>query len=239
MIKNFLLELFFPSFCLGCKKEGFYLCQDCQSTLEISEYNYCLCNSNPLRLLAGSQKGKCPSCQDKKLAGLYSALPYKEKALTSKLIHQFKYPPRIKELAKVLANILIEHFVLTKNNTEKIWQNSFLVPVPIEKKRLKSRGYNQAEELAKELAKIVKLPVIKDSLIKIRATMPQIKLSAKKRQENLKNAFLIKNPERIQGKKIFLVDDVYTTGATMEECARVLREAGAKSVWGIAVAREG
>src|ERR1041384_1575858 len=95
-IKEFLLELFFPSFCLGCKKEGTYLCQDCKATLEISQYNYCLCNKNPLRLAPlaqGKLQGKCPRCQDKKLTGVYSALPYKERALTKKLIHQFKYEP--------------------------------------------------------------------------------------------------------------------------------------------------
>ena len=153
--KDFLLELFFPSSCLGCKKEGSYLCQDCKSVLEISEYNYCLCNKNPLRLAPlspaewrgspqkgrqGKIQGKCSRCFNKKLLGLYFALPYKEKPLTRKLIYQFKYSPYIKNLAKVLSNILIEHFILAKNNTEQIWQNSLLIPVPLEKKRLKSRG---------------------------------------------------------------------------------------------------
>ena len=66
-----------------------------------------------------------------------------------------------------------------------------------------------------------------------------MELSAKERQENVKNAFLIKKPEEISGKKIFLLDDVYTTGSTMEECAKVLKESGAKEVWGISIAREG
>lgn len=69
--------------------------------------------------------------------------------------------------------------------------------------------------------------------------MPQIELSAKEREENLKNAFLVEKAAEIKDKKIFLVDDVYTTGATMEECARIIKEAGAKTVWGISIAREG
>jgi len=81
--------------------------------------------------------------------------------------------------------------------------------------------------------------LILDNLVKIKKTEPQMKLSAKDRTENLKNAFLVKNPEGISGKKIFLIDDVYTTGSTMEECARILRDAGAKSVWGMVIAREG
>ena len=246
LFKNFLLELFFPSFCLGCKKEGTYLCHDCKSTLEISEYNYCLCSSNPLRLpardtqagLAPLAQGKCSRCKDKKLSGLYFALPYKEKFLTKKIIYQFKYEPYIKDLAKNLAGILVEHFVLTKNNTNQTWENSLLVPVPLAKKRLKIRGYNQAEELAKELSKVIKIPVASDNLIKIKPTLPQIKLSGKQRQENVKGSFAIKTPADIKGRKIFLVDDVYTTGSTMEECARILRNAGAKQIWGIAIARE-
>jgi len=238
-MKKFLLELFFPSFCLGCQKEGIYLFGYCKSTLEISEHNYCLCGKNPLRLPTGSRKGKCQSCQNRKLSGLYFALPYKEKFLTKKLIYQFKYEPYIKNLAKNLAGILMEHFVLAKDNTEEIWQNSVLIPVPLEKKKLKKRGYNQAEELTKELGQILNVPSILDNLIKIKKTLPQMELSATQRQENLKNAFLIKNPETIRNKKIFLVDDVYTTGSTMEECAKTLKNSGAKQVWGIAIAREG
>ncbi len=237
-IKDFFIELFFPSFCLGCKKEGVLLCQDCKSTLEISEYNYCLC-SKPLRLPAGSRSGKCNRCQDKKLSGLYFALPYKEKFLTKRLIYQFKYEPHLKTLAKDLSGILIAHLVLTKNNTEDIWENSMLIPVPMDSKKIKNRGYNQSQELAKELAKTLKIPVISNNLVKIKATLPQVDLKAKERETNVKGAFLVKNAPEIKNKKIFLLDDVYTTGSTMEECANVLRTFGAKSVWGIAIAREG
>ena len=235
-ISNFILELFFPRFCLGCSREGSLLCQDCISTLEISEYNYCLCNK-PLRLPASG--GKCPRCQDKKLSGLYSALPYKEKFLTKKLIYQFKYEPRIKTLAKSLAHILARHLLLAKNNAETIWENSVLIPVPMEKSRQKDRGYSQTEELAKELGHLINVPSIFDNLVKIKKTLPQMELSAKDRQENLKGAFAIKNLAKVRGKKIFLIDDVYTTGSTMEECAKTLKESGAKQVWGIAIAREG
>ena len=103
-------DLLFPKFCLGCRKEGAYLCDDCRALLDISEFNYCLCEQKPIRL-APRDKGKCLRCQDKKLSGLYFALPYKEKTLTRKLIHQFKYQPYLKDLAKTLASILIEHFI--------------------------------------------------------------------------------------------------------------------------------
>jgi competence protein ComFC len=235
---DFLQELFFPSFCLGCQKEGTLLCSDCVSTLDISEHHYCLCNKNPLRLPPESKKGTCSRCQHKKLAGLYFALSYKEKILTRKLIYQFKYEPYVKNLAQHLAGILREHLVMTGKNTLQIAKNSLLVPVPMEIKKMKNRGYNQSYELAKELSLVLHLPVIANSLVKIKKTLPQMQLTAKERQENLANAFAVKNPAEIKGKKIFLVDDVYTTGSTMEECAKVLCTSGAKQVWGIAIARE-
>src|SRR3989344_6701096 len=237
-IKAFFLELFFPSFCLGCNKEGTHLCQDCKSLLEISEYNYCLCSKGPLRLPTGNQSGKCNRCKDKKLSGLYFALPYKENVLTKNLIYSFKYR-YLKNLAKNLSDIIVEHLFLAGNNKEQIWTDSILVPVPMEIKKMKSRGYNQSYELAKELSKVIKVPVTTDSLIKKEVTKPQIELSAQQRIENVKDAFEVKNFEQLTGKKIFLIDDVYTTGSTMEECAHVLRTFGAKQVWGLAIAREG
>ena len=239
-IRKFLLELLFPSFCLGCRKEGTYLCPDCKATLDISEHQYCLCSKHPLRLPVDSTKGKCQRSQDAPLSGLYTALPYQEKFLTKKLIYQFKYPPYyIKVLARDLAGIIATHLVIIKKNTNSIWEHSVLVPIPMEMRKMKDRGYNQTEELAKELGHLINVPSISGNLVKIKKTLPQMKLSATERQENIKNAFALKNPETLRGKKIFLVDDVYTTGSTMQECARVLRAAGAKQVWGIVIAREG
>ena len=237
-IKTFLLDLFFPKFCLGCQKEGIYLCDDCRALLDIAEFDYCLCDTKPQRLPPDQKSGKCGRCTDKKLSGIYSALPYKEKQLTRKLIYQFKYQPYLKDLAKTLSSILIEHFVISGKNTDEIWSGGILLPVPLDKKKLKSRGYNQSEELAKELSKILLIPVVSENLIKIKYTKPQMELSKEEREKNLKNVFTIKNPEKISGKKIFLVDDVYTTGSTMQECAKILKEAGAKQIWGIVIARE-
>lgn len=262
-IKNFLKELFFPSFCLGCQKEGAYLCEDCKEVLDISKFQYCLCGKNPLiinsspsdqtKLWCGDKQksaswrnGKCKKCFSKNLSGLYFALPYKEKPLTKKLIRQFKYEPYTKDLAKTLALLLVEHFLLTGKNKEEIWRNSILIPVPLDKNKLKSRGYNQAEELSKELSKILQTPVITNVLFKTKSTKPQMELSKEQREKNIKGVFAIKIPQNLVmsdiakfwGKKVFLVDDVYTTGSTMEECAKVLKQAGAKQVWGITLARE-
>lgn len=215
-IKNLFLNLFFPRFCLNCGKEGNYLCKDCRGTLEILESH---------------QKIRTENLKD-----LYWALPY-QNPLVKKIIQKFKHQPFIKELAKTLASLIIAHFQLIEKPLTD-FSSFILIPLPLEKKRLKWRGFNQAEEIAKELSQFLKIPLLEDCLIKIKETSPQIEPSKKERKGNIKGAFLIKNKERIRGKKILLIDDVYTTGAPMEECARLLKEAGAKEIIGVVVARE-
>ncbi len=214
------------------------MCDDCKATLDICTYAYCLCDKGAIRIPPGKNNGKCTRCQDKALSGLYFALPYKEKSLTRTLIYHFKYEPYVKNLAKSLANILLEHFVLSGVNTDMVWEKSVLTYVPSQISALKARGYNQSQELANELSNAINIPVVSHNLVKIKKTLPQMKLTAKERQENIKNAFAIKNPGEFAGKKVFLVDDVYTTGSTMAECAKTIKAAGAKQVWGIAIARE-
>jgi len=116
--------------------------------------------------------------------------------------------------------------------------NGFIViPVPIFIKKKKVRGYNQAEEIAKQFAKYLKLQLLPDILIKTKNTISQTELTKEERKENIKNAFLVKDRELIENKSILLIDDVFTSGSTMDECSRILKENGAKEVFGMAVAR--
>jgi len=209
-----ILDLLFPRLCINCQKEGGYLCPDCFSLLEISDIHQ-----------------KHPG---KNLNDVYFALPYKG-PLIKKLVRAFKYPPFIKELAQTLSEIIIAHFQMSSNVEN--FKKYIVVPVPLEKKRMKWRGFNQAEEIARHLANYFKLSLLLSVLVKTNPTIPQVNLSSKKREENLRGVFSIKNAQSIQGKDILLVDDVYTTGSTMEECGRVLHQAGAKKIIGIAVAR--
>lgn len=211
-VKDFILDILFPEFCLICGREGSYLCRDCQSLTPISSEIY---------------QGT------KNLAGLYWAAPYGN-FVVKKAINQFKYPPYIRELAKPLSFLIISH-LLSAGNLD--FSNFILVPVPLHKKKLKKRGFNQAEELAKELSKFLRAPVLNDVLVKIKKTPAQAELKKEQREENIKGAFFCREPGLLQGRKILLVDDVFTTGSTMEEIARLLREAGAKQVWGAVVAR--
>lgn len=229
--KSFLLELFFPKFCFGCHREGYYLCEDCLSCLEILEWQYCLCKK-PIRLFSS---GKCSRCLEKNLNGLYFALAY-QSPLLQKLIHYFKYYPFVKGLAKPLASLIITHLQLSSKHLGSD-QDLILVPIPLTMKKERKRGFNQAKEIAKELSNKLELPLIDDVLLKIKETLPQVDLEENLRIQNPKGSFLVKNEHKIMGKKILLVDDVYTTGSTMEECSKILRDAGAKEVWGVAIAR--
>lgn len=217
-IKNLFLNLLFPKFCFGCHREGCYLCQDCKSILELSDFHQIL--------------------KTEELDDLYFSTEYKNPLLKN-LIQNFKYQPFIKELSLSLSSLIIEHFQLLDNPPlfyrEK--SNFILTPVPLEKRRLRWRGFNQAEEIAKKLSEFLEIPLVNDILIKKRETLPQVKLSNEERKENVSKAFYCRNQEKIKGKNILLVDDIYTTGSTMREAAKVLKTSGAKKIIGIVIAR--
>ena len=229
-IASFFIDLIFPKTCLGCGKEKTFLCKDCFSLIELSPFQYCLCQK-PQRLII---KGKCSRCRDHNLTGLYSAAAFNQKIL-KKAIHSFKYPPYLKDLAWPLAYLIILHLEIIKKEIEP---SSILIPVPLSGRRERERGFNQSKELAKIIAKAWQIKLECDDLVKIKNTASQTVLNKEQRSENLKNAFCVLDKNPIKGKKIYLIDDVCTTGATMEECAKVLKQAGAKEVWGITVARE-
>jgi ComF family protein len=168
------------------------------------------------------------------LSDLYYSLDY-QNPLVKNLIQKLKYEPLIKELSKTLASLIIEHFQLLDNKPN--FEEFILIPTPLEQRRLKWRGFNQAEEIGKELSEFLKIPLVSNCLIKTKETLPQVELSNEERKENIRGAFLLQNENLIEERKILLLDDIYTTGSTMEEAARVLKEAGAKEIIGIVVAR--
>ncbi len=230
-IKILLLEVLFPRFCFGCNKEGEYLCEDCMSVLEILTYQFCpVCGK---RTLDGRTCGNCR--RKTALKGLYFAVPY-GRPLVKKIINRCKYQTFAKELTSPLAFLIISHFL---SLDKKIVFSEFkMAAIPLHQKRLKWRGFNQAEEIAKKLSFFFEVPVLNNALIRIKYTTPQVKMENNlQRKENIKGAFVCPYPEIIKNQKIFLVDDVFTTGATMEEAAKTLKQAGAKEVWGVVTAR--
>ncbi|MBC7073916.1 ComF family protein [Candidatus Parcubacteria bacterium] len=213
MLKEFLLDLLFPKFCLGCKKEGSFLCQDCLATINFAR--------EPLIF------------KKEILEKVYFIADYSNPVL-KKAILQFKYEPFLKELAKDFGKLFEIYFQILAEKPN--FSNFILVPIPLDKKRENWRGYNQSEQLARVLSKLLKIPLMSNLLLKKRKTLPQILFKEKERKENIKDAFFIAVPEKVKGGSFLLVDDVFTTGATMREAAKVLKEGGAKKIWGIVLA---
>jgi ComF family protein len=146
-------------------------------------------------------------------------------------IHQLKYQ-NLKTLAPPLAELLRDYLLTNPVPAE------ILVPVPLHRKRLRERGYNQSRLLARELGKLIDLPVVDDCLIRQRHAPPQARTStAAERRSNTADAFVCRD-HRLRNKQVLLIDDVATSGATLDACAAALKAAGAASVWGLAMARE-
>lgn len=214
-MKRFFLDVLFPRQCLFCKQEGTHCCQDCLSLISVANH-------------------PSPLPKNSTLAALFCATSFEDR-FVQQLIHQCKYQPFLRDLAKPLAFLIVSHFALLNN---AISPPHAIIPVPVHKKRLKWRGYNHAEELARHLGYAFSIPVLANALAKIKHTSPQMKLNREQRLKNVEGAFKAPNPDLVQGKTILLVDDVYTTGATMEEAAHILRSAGASRVFGATVARD-
>jgi ComF family protein len=161
---------------------------------------------------------------------IFSASDYGDEVV-KKAIWMLKYRGA-KNLAEPLAELIFQRTLFPKNGL------GLVVPIPLSKKRKRERGYNQAELLAIQLAEKIKIPVCADALVKIKDTPAQV--SVKNRSERLKNldgAFAVKNAEKISGRNVILIDDVSTTGATLKEAKKVLRNAGAKKIISAVVAR--
>ena len=117
-------------------------------------------------------------------------------------------------------------------NMQKSFENlkryDIIIVVPISKQRKKERGYNQSYLIGKEISKIINVPILKNVLLKVKNTVSQSSLNKKQREENTKGVYEIKNNAQIKNKKILIIDDIYTTGNTVNECAKVLLQNGAK-----------
>lgn len=111
---------------------------------------------------------------------------------------------------------------------ENLKRYDIIITVPISKQRKKERGYNQSYLVAKEISKIINVPIARNVLYKIKNTVPQSSLNKKQREENAKGVYKIKNIKKVQNKKILIIDDIYTTGNTVNECAKNLIQNGVK-----------
>ena len=213
-IFDFILDLLFPISCLGCDKKDTWLCDNCLEKIKLQE--------DPVL---------SPTTETKNLDKLISACHYKG-SLLEKIIPTFKYK-FVTDLARPLSKILI--WALEKF---KLPSDAILIPVPLHRKRFRKRGFNQAELLAKKLAKHFDISLRTDLIIRHKNTLHQARLSRDERLKNLHRSFRCINPALVKNKNVILVDDVSTTGATLNKIADTLKSAGAKTVWGLVIAHE-
>lgn len=225
---DFVLDLIFPKFCVGCALEGEWVCPDCLKKIIRVVTQVC---PDCERI---SEFGRyCETCRKKhKLSGIIVAAYYKEGPI-KEAVHNLKYN-NVLELKEFLGKLMAEAL---KNNIDNIGGDILLTAVPMHFLRQAQRGYNQAEILAEHVAADLKLPRNFKIIKKIRKTKSQVSKSGKKRRESLKNSFKIIDELAVKNRTIIIVDDVTTTGTTLEECAKVLKTAGAKRVWGLVIAR--
>ena len=231
-----ILNLVFPKYCVNCKKYGDFLCPDCFSYLSFDTKNICLECGKP------SYDGIThPRCMGKyKINGSFTGIVYNP--VSKKLIFKFKYKPYLSSLSSYLVDLLYESIIQDEqfNKVLSRWgDNLVLVPIPLSKAKLRKRGYNQAEKLARSLSKKLNIPVV-DCLERSRDTKPQMGLNKKERAENISKAFRIKEKHSaiFKNRCAILVDDILTTGSTFSEAAEVLKHHGARDVWAVALAKE-
>lgn len=218
----------FPVHCLGCEEEGIWLCSNCKKKIDITGCFYCpICHKQ-------SDLGKCcEECkQESSLDSHIAISKYDENNLIGKVIQTLKYS-YAEDVSKAIEDI-IKDFLNTNYN---IFSNiDLIVPVPLHKKRYVQRGFNQSDIIANLVFK--NLDKKKENILeRIRHTGQQAKLKREERLKNLSGAFKLKNNIDLKNKNILLVDDVFTTGSTLQECAKVLKDSGVSRVVGFSVAR--
>lgn len=224
-----IADLIFPPRCITCgvvlKEHGpLPFCPHCTTGIHFIHSPLCPRCGIPFPITEGEDHlcGECLVTRRPYAVARAVGL-YDETLLTA--IHLFKYRGRI-GIGKALGNIMADF-------AGGMWDMnvfSVIMPVPLHRKRLRERGFNQAVILARQIAKRFSLPIDFLTLKRTVFTEPQVGMGREDRSANVRGAFTVRKPERTAGKRILLVDDVYTTGSTLIECARTLLNAGADSV---------
>lgn len=218
------LDQVFPPECSGCHRKGYRWCPECQAKVEIIGSRVCPICGNPQ-----NQTTKCNNCKQSEppYRGLRSWAIFKSPLREA--LHQLKYRKNLglgESLAEPLVGIL----------SDLKWQIDLVVPVPLSKARLKERGYNQAALLARPVSMALSLPYSDSGLLRIKESRSQVGLSIDDRKRNVEDVFSSVS-KVVANRQVLIVDDVTTTGATIEACARAVIASGASKVYGITLAR--
>ncbi len=233
-IKKFMLDTLFPVFCISCSRPNAWICKECLDKIPLKNSQTC-----PFCEKVITPDGRvCFKCRKKSsLDGLLVASSYKNEIVSS-AVHYYKYR-FVEDFFLPLGKILIKAFLQSEFPIPDI-----IIPVPLHKRRLRWRGFNQAELLARHLGQNLapgfNVSIKNDFLARHRYTHPQMKIkNYARRKKNIEGVFKLEKEVKktLKGKSILLVDDIATTGATLFECARVLKRNGAGKVFATVIAR--
>jgi ComF family protein len=221
-LRGVLLDLLFPPRCVGCHREGAWFCAECAGQIEPIPLPLCIrCGHH---LPAGQS---CIFCLDLGIDAVrsigYFAGPLRE------AIHQLKYGGA-RVLSEPLGQMLADYAHANQIAADLI------MAVPLHPQRLRERGYNQSQLLAEYVAGQFHMPAAPLALKRVRHTRFQVGLDAQERRDNVADAFAAE-ADRVRGRNVLLIDDVCTTGATLEACSAALKAAGARAVWALTLAR--
>jgi ComF family protein len=230
-------DVVYPPLCIICGArlghEERHVCAACLRRLPLIEGPRCPVCCRPIRTRGGSAQ-VCGACRlrPRRLIDRVAAAGEYQAGL-KQLIHLYKYRHH-----QFLSRLLVNLVVRQARETGILEHADWLVPIPLHWTRKRWRGFNQALELARGLSGACGVPVMAPrSFRRVRRTTPQVRLNAPSRAANMKGAFAVRSPKLVHGARLVLIDDVLTTGATAEECARVLRHAGAVDVRLLTIAR--
>lgn len=230
------LELIYPekNTCFICEDydqsiEDKYICTHCENLLKKIEPPTCKKCSKPIDY--NSSKEYCQECCDEERHFVKSKSPYAYDGLIKKAIFSYKYYNK-PFFYKLFGNLLVRYMIDTDYKCF-----DYIAAVPLHSSKMRKRGYNQSELIARYISKKLSIPYI-DALKRTKKTTKQSGQSKIERRKNLKYAFVIKkNVEKIINSTVLLVDDIYTTGSTVEECSKVLMKYGTSKVYVITIAR--
>jgi ComF family protein len=221
-----VLEVIFPARCVGCGTYGSFLCQSCQGELPRARPPRCPVCWQPQR-----QGDPCGRCREERPAFQGARSPYLYEGAAREAVHALKYG-YLSALAEPMAQLM------ARCVEEQGIEADLLVAVPLYGRRQRLRGYNQSVLLARELSRLCGLPLAERGLARRRNTPPQARTAdAEARKRNVTDAFNA-DGRWVEGRRVLLIDDVMTTGATLDASARALHDAGARSVWALTFARE-
>ena len=226
--------LLYPPHCANCLADtepGAHLCPPCAASAQRVTAPYCEQCSQPY---PGEVSGTfvCSNCEGRSFHFLCAVARYRGRGVVKEFIHRFKYNGHF-HLRHQLAAWMAEGFDDPRLSGTPV---DFLVPVPLHSARYREREFNQAEVLARLVGRRTGKPVA-DCLIRTRYTTTQTRLDRHARMENLRGAFSVRHIRHVTNRHLLLIDDVLTTGSTVDECARTLLEAGAASVRVLTAAR--